>query len=63
MPKDNPALERFNWTVQDEWLALFEVGLDDVQEANQDLTECLVEYNSVRPHQALDYQDTFGVCC
>lgn len=22
IPKDNPALERFNWTVQDEWMAL-----------------------------------------
>lgn len=55
-PKDNPALERFNWTVQDEWLSLSEVGLEDIQLANGDLTEWLVEYNSVRPHQSLDYQ-------
>ena len=54
-PKDNPALERFNWTVQDEWLALSELGLDDIQEANQDLTEWLLEYNFNRPHQSLDY--------
>jgi len=40
-PTDNPALERFNWTVQDEWLSMSEVGLDDIKEANQDLTEWL----------------------
>lgn len=55
-PKDNPKLERFNWTVQDEWLSLSEVGLDEIKEANKDLTEWLIEYNSVRPHQSLDYQ-------
>lgn len=55
-PKDNPALERFNWTVQDEWLSMSETGLDDIAEANLDLTEWLVEYNGHRPHQTLDYQ-------
>jgi len=55
-PKDNPALERFNWTVQDEWLSLSEVGLDDLREANEDLTHWLIEYNNLRPHQTLDYQ-------
>src|SRR4030042_2630295 len=55
-PKDNAALERFNWTVQAEWLSLSEWGLDDIREANQDLTEWLVEYNGIRPHQSLDYQ-------
>jgi putative transposase len=55
-PKDNPALERFNWTVQDEWLGMSEVGLDDIGEANQDLTNWLIEYNSYRPHESLDYQ-------
>jgi transposase InsO family protein len=55
-PKDNPALERFNRTLQEEWLELSEVGLDEIQEANTDLTEWLVEYNFKRPHQSLDYQ-------
>lgn len=55
-PKDNPALERFNWTVQDEWLSLSEVGLDDVQEANTDITDWLIEYNSIRPYESLDYK-------
>lgn len=55
-PTDNPALERFNRTVQEEWLALSEAGLSDIPAANRDLTEWLVEYNSIRPHQSLDYQ-------
>jgi transposase InsO family protein len=55
-PKDNPALERFNRTLQEEWLELSEVGLDEIQEANTDLTEWLIEYNFRRPHQSLDYQ-------
>ena len=54
-PNDNPSLERFNRTIQEEWLALSEVGLDDIPEANHDLTNWLIEYNSVRPHEALDY--------
>lgn len=55
-PKDNPSLERFNWTIQDEWLSLSEVGLDDINEANIDLTNWLIEYNFKRPHQTLDYK-------
>ena len=54
-PKDNPALERFNWTVQDEWLSLSEIGLDDIGAANKDLTTWLIEYNNLRPHETLDY--------
>ncbi len=55
MPTDNPALERFNWTLQDEWLSLSEVGLDDIDDANKDLTNWLIEYNNYRPHESLDY--------
>ena len=54
-PKDNPALEKFNHTLQREWLDFSEIGLDDIQKANRDLTEWLVKYNNIRPHQALDY--------
>lgn len=53
-PKDNPLAERYNWTVQDEWLGMSEVGLDDIDEANQDLSEWLVEYNGYRPHDSLE---------
>jgi len=53
-PKDNPALERFNSTIQHEWLDFSEVGLDDILEANLDLTTWLIKYNSYRPHESLD---------
>ena len=62
-PKDNPALERFNRTLQDEWLELSETGLDDISEANRDLTEWLIEYNFRRPHQSLDYQTPVEYAC
>jgi len=55
-PKDNPLAERFNWTVQDEWLSLSEIGLDDIDESNQDISDWLIEYNSHRPHESLDYR-------
>ena len=54
-PKDNPALERFNRTIQEEWLNFSEVGLEDIPQANEELTLWLVKYNSIRPHQSLDY--------
>jgi len=54
-PKDNPCLERFNRTIQDEWLNYSEVGLNDLDEANTDLTNWLIEYNFGRPHESLDY--------
>lgn len=54
-PKDNPMVERFNWTVQDEWLSLSDKGLDNMQEANEELSLWLTEYNNVRPHESLAY--------
>jgi putative transposase len=54
-PKDNAVLERFNRTIQEEWLEQSVIGLDDIQEANRDLLTWLIYYNSIRPHQALDY--------
>jgi len=54
-PTDNPAVERFNRTIQDEWLSLSEIGLDELKEANRDIPKWLVEYNANRPHQSLDY--------
>lgn len=58
-PTDNAALERFNWTIQDEWLSMSDMGLDDILSANTDLTEWLIEYNMRRPHETLDYQTPF----
>jgi putative transposase len=54
-PKDNAVLERFNRTIQEEFVDLMIIGLEDAVEVNEYLTDWLIEYNSVRPHQALDY--------
>src|SRR5258708_28990639 len=55
-PKDNPALERFNNTIQKEWVDFSEVGLDNILDANHALTTWLIKYNSYRPHESLDYR-------
>jgi transposase InsO family protein len=57
-PEDNSVVEKFNQTLQQEWL-------DDghfnpvIRDFNVDLTEWLVEYNFIRPHQALDYMNPY----
>lgn len=55
-PKDNAVLERFNRTIQEEFVEMTDIGLEDTQQFNTRLTDWLIEYNSVRPHQALDYK-------
>lgn len=59
-PKDNAVDERFNRTVQEEFMATdeyFEPSLayDDMTEANSHLTDWLKFYNFERPHQTLKY--------
>jgi len=53
-PKDNPEIERFNQTLEYEWLYNFNLSLDPEQ-LNLRLTEWLIEYNFHRPHQSLAY--------
>lgn len=53
-PKDNAVNERFNRTLQDEFLAFGNLT-DNTELFNRRLTEWLVEYNFRRPHQALGY--------
>ncbi len=53
-PEDNPMNERFNKTLKEEFIQLGNYT-DDVVIFNQRLTEWLIEYNFVRPHQALGY--------
>jgi transposase InsO family protein len=53
-PKDNPQNERFNRTLEDEFIALGNLT-DKVSLFNERLTEWLIEYNFKRPHQTLDY--------
>lgn len=53
-PKDNPVCERFNQTLQQEFIDLGNFT-PDVDNFNRDLTEWLIEYNFRRPHQTLGY--------
>ena len=54
-PKDNPNNERFNRTLQEEFIQLGNFH-SDPEIFNLKLTEWLIEYNFRRPHMALDYQ-------
>jgi hypothetical protein len=53
-PQDNASNERFNRTLQDEFIRLGNMT-EDVELFNQRLSDWLVEYNFHRPHQSLDY--------
>jgi transposase InsO family protein len=53
-PKDNPECERFNRTLQEEFIALGNMT-EDINIFNRNLTDWLIEYNFNRPHQTLDY--------
>ena len=53
-PKDNPECERFNRTLQEEFIALGNMT-EDINIFNRNLTDWLIEYNFNRPHQSLDY--------
>lgn len=54
-PKTTGYVERFNWTIQDEFLFNTEDYLLYPEEFNQKLTDWLVWYNETRPHQSLNY--------
>jgi transposase InsO family protein len=53
-PKDNAVLERFNRTLQEEFINQGNFTTDTTI-FNRDMTEWLVEYNFRRPHQSLGY--------
>jgi transposase InsO family protein len=53
-PKDNPVSERFNRTLKEEFIDLGNFTPDPVL-FNQSLTEWLIDYAFVRPHQSLGY--------
>lgn len=55
-PKDNAVLERFNRTIQEEFVEATEADPFFVEEFNLALTDWLIEYNFNRPHQTLAYQ-------
>ncbi len=52
-PKDNPSNERFNRTLKDEFLSWGNFH-PDTQTFNQRLTNWLIEYNAIRPHETLN---------
>jgi hypothetical protein len=55
-PKTNGFVERFNWTIQDEFLHQYEDLLLHPKVFKDKLTEWLVYYNTIRPHQNLNYK-------
>jgi transposase InsO family protein len=55
-PKDNAVLERFNRTIQEEFVDIIDIDVEDIAAFNLRLLDWLIEYNSIRPHQALDYK-------
>jgi len=60
-PEDNSKNERFNRTIQEEFVEVSEyfeplLSETDLSAANRILTEWLIFYNFKRPHQALAYQ-------
>lgn len=54
-PKDNSVNERFNRTLQDEFINLGNFT-SDVELFNKMLVEWLIEYNFRRPHATLNYE-------
>lgn len=53
-PKDNASNERFNRTLKEEFLSWGNFH-PDITIFNRKLTEWLVEYNTIRPHETLNY--------
>lgn len=57
-PKDNAIVERFNQTLEYEWLNDGHFT-PNINKFNHLLTKWLEEYNFNRPHETLDYQTPF----
>jgi len=53
-PEDNPEIERYNRTLEEEFLQLG-FYIDDLEVFNSFLTKWLIEYNFNRPHQSSGY--------
>ena len=53
-PKDNPSNERFNRTFREEFLNWGNFN-KDINVFNKRITDWLVEYNDIRPHESLNY--------
>lgn len=61
-PKDNAVCERFNRTIQEEFIGRGNLYTDPAI-FNHKLTEWLVEYDFHRPHAALGYKRPIEIAC
>jgi transposase InsO family protein len=61
-PKMNCFIESFNFTIQKESLKRTD-ALSSLHDLNHKIIEYLIEYNTYRPHQSLDYKTPLEVYC
>jgi transposase InsO family protein len=55
-PKTNGYVERFNWTIQDEFINYeIDTATYDLKRFDEKLQNWLMYYNQIRPHQSLNY--------
>ena len=55
-PKTNGYVERFNWTIQDEFINYeIDTATYDIKRFDEKLEDWMMYYNQIRPHQSLNY--------
>jgi hypothetical protein len=55
-PKTNGYIERFNWTIQDEFINYeIDTAIYDIKRFDEKLQDWMMYYNQIRPHQSLGY--------
>jgi transposase len=55
-PKTNGYVERFNWTIQDEFINYeIDTATYDINKFDERLEDWMKYYNTIRPHQSLGY--------
>lgn len=55
-PKTNGYVERFNWTIQDEFINYeIDTATYDIDKFDEKLRDWVVYYNTIRPHQSINY--------
>ena len=59
-PKSNAYIERFNRTIQEEFVDAHLDLFEDMHSFNDKMMDYLIYYNTVRPHKSLNYQTPMG---